>query len=132
VSALQRATDAAIAAHLRQNTLLSTSELAGSRRRFHSRLAASRQKKERSPRLQQQDRYDRQPNAEAPPQSHDAHVAVEAEVEGDGEADEPVADEVGDERVGGVAGAAEDARADGLQSIGELEDGGDAGSERLR
>ena len=74
---------------------------------------------------EQQDRDGGQAGAEAPPQSDDAHVAVEAEVEGDGEADQPVADEVGGEREGRVAGAAKDAGADGLQSVGELEDGGE-------
>src|SRR5947208_784783 len=74
---------------------------------------------------QQQERHGGQAGAETPPQSDDAHVAVEAEVESDGEADQPMAYEVGGERERRVAGAAKDAGADCLQSVRKLEDGGD-------
>jgi len=50
-------------------------------------------------------------------------VAVEAEVDAEGEADEPVSEEVAEHRSASVAGAAEGTGGDGLDAVEELESG---------
>ena len=68
---------------------------------------------------------DDEAGAEAEPEADGSVVEAEGEQVADGEADDPVADDLDDEAGVGVACAAQGSGGGDLEAVEELEDGGD-------
>ena len=85
----------------------------------------SRRRGVATPAYQQDYRDDDQRQGQADPHAVDAPVEEEAGGNAEGQAEEPVADEVGPHGDAGFSEAAESAGADGLDAVEDLEDGGD-------
>ena len=68
---------------------------------------------------------DGEASAEAEPKTDGAHLFVEGEQDANGQADQPVADDLDDEAGVGVAEAAQGSGSGDLQAVEELEGGGD-------
>src|SRR5258708_4882505 len=71
------------------------------------------------------DAGDDEAGAEAEPETDGSVVVAKGDQVADGEADDPVADDLDDEAGVGVAGASESSGGGDLKAVEELEDGGD-------
>ena len=72
-----------------------------------------------------ENRHDCEPGDESPPQADDAHLHGEAEEQGDGQTDNSIPDNVGQECESGIRSAAKRSDTGGLQAVGELKEAGD-------